>query len=631
MPTFEEELNALGGGGPSFDDELAALGGGTPQVGVTLEGLDTDRAAAEQSAFKPWSGPAQIPATPSSSAGQAMWGTQNDPNADWLDKLAEGTGDGIQRGAMAATMGWGDELAGAMPEWAGGGDATRDAIRNRVQLAKERSPTASVVGDVAGAAVPAIATGLASGGAMAALPLAGRVAGGFGLAGEQGALAAAGYADDGDRWQAAKDAAPISGLMGAGGELAATGLQSAGNWMQNTAAPWLKDSGLIDRVASSGRSGPAMRQLGSRQDVINLGQFMQDEGITGLTPTRVANQAAPVAERYRGMQDQFVNDISARETPVYVDAGGVAGDLESLARENEWLAPDTNQSIASLARKKAADVLDKSQPLTEPYAPGSTPISMTPGSLEIDRGVGWGGIEDELARNTMEFPNALKQRQAFDAEVNWARDAKQPVHEQVSQTAGDSFRSGLVNSLQQQAPEMVQPWNQIQDKLGKSIDVLEPSRNKAMSDLGSSPLSFSTLAGAAGGGLPGAIAAGAIKTGGRGAMADLQRGGSAALDWLGSQGDAMGGMTQGASQMGAQHYGEQQGVKESRGYLLPQAAQQMMQQRGSLGPYEKQFFDAANSQDTNALSNLIVRLSHTDPQFRQTILPKLQQLTAEGY
>lgn len=579
MTTPEEELAQIlgGGGGQSPQDELAGILGG---------GKD---------AFKPWSGPQQVPLQQSSSVGQALWGTQNDPNADPLDQLAEGASDFGQRAAMSATMGYGDEILGAL-------GADQGAIRDRVQLAKERSPGWALGGDIAGGIAPALATGNVAAPAMSALPLAGKVAAGMGFGAEQAGLAASGYADGGNRWQAATDAAPMGAALGGAGELAASGASGALQWGRDTAAPWLKQSGLIDRVASSGRSGAGMEELGGRQNIVDLGQWMENNGVTGLTPGRVAKQVTPIVDNLTGQQGDFLDQLATMDSPPTVNTEAIAGQLGDYASQQARLTPPANQTQAAGARNAAQSLLDASQPLTD-VSPGAN---------------------SPMAGRSMDFGNALDQRQAWDKQAHWAKLNQDTPSEAVAKETANALRGGLVDSLQQQAPDLAPQWQNIQGNLSNALDVQAPSVRRDLRSAGEAALPFSGV-----GGTARTLGALAIRTGGRGIAADAQRGGSAALDWLGTQGDNVAGFTEGASQMGAQQYGANDGVKQSRGYLLPQAAQQMMQQPGSLGPYEKQFFDAANSQDQNALSSLITKLSHTDQRF-QPYLQKLQQLTAEG-
>jgi hypothetical protein len=162
------------------------------------------------------------------------------------------------------------------------------------------------------------------------------------------------------------------------------------------------------------------------------------------------------------------------------------------------------------------------------------------------------------------------------------------------------------------------------------------ARNEAGSSLSNpftyGPAAAGTAIGGASGGLPGMIAGAAVG----GVSNSLMRNYGQDVAGIGMQMaqrplDVAGGFGQYAGQFSGPVGGaaQEDPASGSRGYLLPQAAQQMMQQPGALGPYEKQFWDAFNSPDSNALSALIVRLSHTDPQFKSTYLRQMQALTAE--
>lgn len=76
-----------------------------------------------------------------------------------------------------------------------------------------------------------------------------------------------------------------------------------------------------------------------------------------------------------------------------------------------------------------------------------------------------------------------------------------------------------------------------------------------------------------------------------------------------------------------------QATASGRGNLLPQVALDVLYggNQQALGPYASDFAQAAVSRDPNAVGALISRLTQTDPQFRQTVLPELQRRTQAGY
>lgn len=627
MPTFEEELQqALGGGKPSFEDELSsALGGdmgfddpyspafSNREGGPTLEEIDTQRVADEQGSFRSISDPERelgsrrVAVTPRGaqfgSTGRAQW------SGDALDTLADGT----VHAANGMFFGYGDELAGLV-----GGDEMRDNIRNRLQLGHERSPGASLAGDVVGGAVPAVASTLATGGG-AALPMAGRVALGMGLGAEQAGLAASGNADDGDRWEAALDAAPIGAGMGALGELGASGVQGAGNWARNTAAPYLRNQGLLNRAASTAvPPKQLMNELGGPQGMREAGQWMEDRGMTQWSPRELQSNIDDYTSMRSGDQRSFLDELGENPDAYPVDTSGVSDDLLNRAGSKEGYAAQNAQS-------QSGQYLDAASRL-----------------------------EDASGGGAMPFEDAWKQRQEFDQGARWnqGENGDQGLAA-VNRDAAGGLRGAMGDALDNTAPGLRPRWESIQGDISTGLALSGGGDAATARSLGSAPTPAnlrSATAAAAGG--PAGYAAGMLtQMGGRGMMADAYGGASSALDSLASRpgSDAVRGMSMaGAGQMGrgvgqgslnprsggrqaSMMSGGTEDVQDtSRGYLLPDAAFQMMQQPGALGPYESQFWEAYKSPDSHAVSALIVRLSNTDPQFKSTYLKQMQALTAAG-
>lgn len=153
---FYDRMQQRLSGGNTFADRMAQRleQSESPQVGVTLEGLDAERAAEEQRAdaarFKPWSGPAQIPLEQTSQAGDPQWSG----------------GSNASDAAFAAAGGVMTGL-GMNPR-----DTLGDQAGGRVQLAHERRPWVSGGAQVVGEAVTQALLGLG--------PIAGGALSGFG-------------------------------------------------------------------------------------------------------------------------------------------------------------------------------------------------------------------------------------------------------------------------------------------------------------------------------------------------------------------------------------------------------------------------------------------------------------------
>jgi len=589
MPGFDEELQqALGGGGSSFDDELnAALGGGYPQVGVTLEGLDAERAAAEQSAFKPWSGPAQVPLQQSSSAGAAKWGTQHDPEAGLWESVLEGGSDFGQRAAQSATFGYGDEIVGALA-----GEQRGQAVRDRQQLAQERSPGWSLAGDVAGGLGMAAATGGIGHG----------IRGAAATGALEGGLAGAGYADDGDRLEGALQGAGAGAALGGAGGALGAGASGAASWVGEKAAPWLREQGLLNRVASSGLYGGSMDRLaqnqGGKQGVAQLGEWMENHGLTQWTPEGIGDEAASMNSMWQGDQRAFIDDLAGRpEGMPMVDTGAVGDKLRREAGQLSQLPDADSARQVTQYRQEAEALANKSE---------------------------W---------DQMPFDQALRARQGYDKAVNWDKlggSREDGLYEEVARDAGNGLRGGLVESLENTSPELAPRWESIQENLGNSATIAGVGNSRAMREFGNQPLSLPSLIGAAGGGFPGMVAAAAVKTGGRAGAANVLGGASKAANWIGDMAGPAGAFGDAGGAIAAQEAGRDEGQQASRGFMLPQAAMQLLQSEPqALGPYQKQFADAAASPDSGAVKALLTKLRQSDETWRTTYLPKLQMVTGE--
>jgi hypothetical protein len=246
-----------------------------------------------------------------------------------------------------------------------------------------------------------------------------------------------------------------------------------------------------------------------------------------------------------------------------------------------------------------------------------------------------GNLRNAAPSGAMDFDIALKNRQAYDQAAKWEQGvAGDQGLAAVNRDAANGLRGAMRESLDNTSPELGPRWDGIQEDLSYGLSLSGAGEDASMRSAGNipAPLSLTGLAAAAGGGPLAYAGALAVKTGGRGMMAGAQGAVSRATGAVGDFAQGFGAAgTQGAGQVGAQAFGREQGIANSRGYLLPDAAFQMMQQPGALGTYEPKFWEAYNSPDSNALASLITKLSRTDERFRLQYLPKLQQLTAESF
>jgi hypothetical protein len=345
--------------------------------------------------------------------------------------------------------------------------------------------------------------------------------------------------------------------------------------------------------------------MGGREGLVDLGQWMENQGLTQWTPSGIGDEAASMNSMWRGDQRNMLDELAARPGgPPMVDTGAIAADMSGAGREAIGLAPEASKLAGARYIREANN------------------------------------LTDAAPSGEMPFAEALQNRQAYDDAVNYSKlggSSEDAINEEVSRRAANGLRGGLVESLENTSPELAPRWEQIQENLHNSSAIMGAGQSRGIRELGNQPLSLPSLIGAAGGGIPGMAAAAAVKTGGRAGLANLGRGGSAALDTLGAAGQAVGGQAPLAGGVaaraaaGSMSQELQQSTGEGRGNLLTQAALNSLYSGGQdLGPYSSQFAEAAASKDSNAVANLITRLTMSDPQFRVSVLPALQRMTAEA-
>lgn len=225
------------------------------------------------------------------------------PDQETLDTVND-TSVGALNGA---TANWGDEAAGLV-----GGDPWRDAVRQRVALARERSPVGSRIGEAGGA----LATGALLPGAGPAATLA--------RAATVGAANAGGAAPEGHRIPAAA----MGGLQGAAtaGVPMAAGVagKALGNGMRGLA-----------HYADSGAMAEQMRRTAAYTMAAGMGTgnpgpaALAALGMAGgsfVAPQAVAAAGVPMSRALSG----FGNGVGSAARTLSAGAAAVGG--ESLGR-----------------------------------------------------------------------------------------------------------------------------------------------------------------------------------------------------------------------------------------------------------------------------------------------------------
>lgn len=592
---------ATGGGTDSFDAQFAAAtADAPPQVGATLEGLDAERAAAEQRAdqarFRPLASlkpGVDYQTTSAPSAGRDFW---------------EKAHDALLRGSNALLAGYGDEAVGALA-----GPDARERLRRRLANIKEEEPTAALVGDVGGGlaqgALAAFAAGPAAAASMRALPLAGRVAAGSGFGAEWAALNASGYADDGDRLQAAADAAPIGAALGGAGELVGAGAQAAGRAVQRFApafqrtadAQLLRQGGAmkadLDRMADTGglaKYAEGARRLGIGGTMKSLDDWASDA--TRLAGDPTASPAIP------GALNQAREAIVAR-------AGGAGVDPQALGNRLGGLLPQYPAGPGTSAMRGA--VTDAA----------SEARAMAP------------------AGQTAPFADVNRVRQLWGEGTNFAQGSPQAG---IRKNVYGALNEELESTLSAADPGAGEKWRQLGRDEQVAITLRDIAKDRQRGLASNRVMSPTDYIAAGGGGFIGALggpggsaggaalglAANKLVRGREHGMLSAAAGGLASAARSGAGLPAVGVGSSVAGQTGAMFAGQREGTTAS---MLPQVALDMVAAGGDeLGPYKSQFFEAAASPDTGAVSALITRLTMSDPAFRETTLKQLRELAQRG-
>lgn len=241
--------------------------------------------------------------------------------------------------------------------------------------------------------------------------------------------------------------------------------------------------------------------------------------------------------------------------------------------------------------------------------------------------------EQTYAGGEMPFHQSLANRQAYDDLINYRQiggPAEDSLNQEVHREAVTGFRTGLVDALKEQAPQMAPQWQQTQHDISNSLDLLGPARRRQMQEAGNQAISLPGWmgmgAGAAAGGPAAAAAAaagaGLVKSRGRSMLASglgaSSRGMQGASNALGKMPDPSAGLAMGAGVTGGMQV-------EVPGHELGDAAMSVLEREpAALGKYQAQFAEAAASNDTAALRALISKLTLSDPDFRRDVLPSIQ-------
>lgn len=635
MPTFEEELMGLGSG-PSFEDELNALGGAEPAPQQPRGGYGVSGG---------WDAPQP--------QGGGLW-----------DSILEGGSDAVR--GLNAGLYWGgsDEAEGALNSLAGNGDLsdTVSVARGANAQAEERSPWLYNAGKMAGY-VPGMVVGPAT--------AVGRSL----LSAGQGAASGLLSSDSDSLDEMASDTLS-GGLWGLGGGMAGEGV---GAVMRGTPGrdAWqglrgeADDAGVALRRANAGgtqgeldairrNQGIDQMQTGINEDFGQLG--LADSGWGGFKPQsaadvyrRIGSEGGPggiipaEGQRMGGAID------AAGESGARGDWDSVRQLMDNANRRNMSGAPMPTQGMQtqSAALNRIAEnelpphLAGPAYDAELPGNPEFNPNQATPRELQNQK-VAFGKEAYPPADGPLSLisdaPGQAAYQDAYGAVRGELGDVMENAGPSIS-SMGDDVAAQRYNQDFLGGAQSVQQAAPLGQMAGKRAASNESGGGAWQRALTYGPAAAGGAIGLGVGGVPGmvagAAAGGAANSlmrnygqdvagiGMRNIVSPAMGGIGNVAQYAGQFSGPVGGAAQGGDALDDLAGGDAQ--RGTRGYLLPQAAQQMMQQPGSLGPYEKQFFDAVNSPDSNALSSLITKLSRTDTQFRTQYLPQLQQLTASEY
>lgn len=546
---------------------------------------------------------------------------------------------GLTHGASA---GFADDALEAL-----GADSAAAELRSKWDDSRSRSPIAYTVGDIGGTMALPVgralkAVGLAREGGLAANIANQALEGGtIGAArtygdqadGEKDALAA--LAEGGE------DALISGGIAGGLGGLG----KSAG-----AIADRLDKSADLNRVAATGIYGAGLKRMMQNKgedSVRELGRDIEEaglhkgEGILGWLPQPAqtyADNASALRDDALERMGKAEAGISDLASPPTVSTTDLVGGLRSGAEDaaSKW---DPAGPAEGNFRNAFADRI----------ADNSTGIEGTPETF-------------------IDWNNAVGQRRYVDKQIDWNRlggKSNAPMEEAARREVAGNLRAATSDALDRGVDmgtvpsELSDAWKGARDDYSLAAAVQDPAIARVYQEFGNQKVSLPSmaLAGgglAAGGGVGGLAAAAAgqfMKYRGASALAGAERAGAnvarfagGAPNWLsqnapfGQLSASLGGNNQhasaqdmdGDSALSAMGNQISQTQNDARGYLLPQAAMQLLRTNPqALGQYASQIAQAAGSDDTGAVGALLDKLSQTDPDFSTQVLPRLNAMTAE--
>lgn len=540
------------------------------------------------------------------------------------DGILATAGDALWSGAQGVMHGWGDEFAGLR------GDEYQQAARDRLALAKKRSPVASSIAGMVGQGAEDILLTPARWGAA----LAGAVSGGISGAGE---------ADDGDRLEGGLDSAGAGAVFGKGGELLARGAGAVAGGAKRL-------SGTLQGLTNEGRNAALGGTAGDFQKLARTkgldyveggpGEAAQRLGLTNrffpVSPSGYARRAQAAMTREGAAEGAALDDAGesiATYTPVDELAGG-------LRRRGAGQRDGTPEGLAEDSRlNDMADVLLRERGMPE--------LQPTPGVDPMD--ALYGGFGGELPQPGFAPTGRTAPGSAgmfSPAELNAQKSTyydrgykQQGISDNTSQLgaetnriAGSEARQQLLAALDYAPPGVKPRYEAAAQNYGEAATIHDMARNKA-AGMQAQPGGgfFSTLMSPATRALQRFGPDFAANMGQLGADAAGGLGNASGLAAQGFNGLSRAGGAMGTQAAGADDNPPGDPLASGRGYLLPQVVADLARTNPqSLGPYYQQIAQAMHDQSNAGQLNALLERLERDPQWSQYYLPQLRARTAEG-
>ena len=604
----------------------------------------------------------------SSHGASGEWG--DDQDMDFMDSFVNGakeTASDAVRGLNSGLyMGGSDEMEGSLNAMAGRGslvDTVTNARQQNAQ-AEQRSPWAYNMSKTAGY-IPGMLVGPAS--------AAGRAL----MSAGQGAATGLLSSDSDDLGEMASDT--LAGAnIGLGGGMLGEGVAAGARALRGGA----DDAGVALRRMNAGGTQGELNAIRQNQGIDQMQTGINDDfrqlGLADTAWKSFKPQSAGDVYRRLG-SEKNANGILGNEGQRMggsIDAageGGARGDWDSVRqlmqnadRRNMSAAPMPTQSMQ--AQSGALGRIAENE--LPPHIAGPAYDAELPGNPEFN-------------------PNEATPRALQQQKVAFGKDAYPPSDGPVSlisdapgqrayQDAYGAARGELGDVMENAGPSISSLGDNVaaqrpnQNFLGGAQSVQQATplaqmagKRASANEAGSSMNNFLTYGPAAAGaglggaaaGVPGAIAGAAVGgglntlarnygqdvagIGMRNIVSPAMGGIGNAAQYGGMMAGPGGGSMQGGGMppppMPAGPMGDQQQTDNSnglpagtRGYLVPEAAQQALQQNPMFfGKFTQQFKQAQQSQDENELARLIDRLDTTDPEFAP-YADQLRAMTAQS-